>query len=303
MTRNNPVTPSPFQAWLHADESAGPQQSFRLACKLSEQMRALGRTATARADWAMARTQFWMGRFEASRALLAASCLDAIAPEADSACRLELLIPLQHSWALAMLGEPERAREQAEHGLNWARTQSTPSHLALAAGYLAQLECLLDAPEATLHWCRQARATTGSSQSADSAILLEYWALSRLGRATDEGRAQTALCDLRRCCPSHEARAFSLYAQARFHQSAAHALTHLNAALDLNARFSLHHWTARLMWMKSQSLDASGQLGEANRFLQLAAEIAQRQGARLFLDDIAGIESRTHASPHLESAT
>lgn len=133
------------------------------------------------------------------------------------------------------------------------------------------------------------------------ATLLEYWALSRLGQPTDETAAQTALARLRRDKPAQEARAFSLYAQALFHQSPAHAqgfaFTQLDAALDLNARFGLHHWEARLLHLKSQSLDAAGQLTEASRFLRLAQETAQRQGARLFLNATTGIESRTHASP------
>ncbi len=265
-------------------------------------MRPHGRSASARADWALARTLFWMGRFEASHTLLAAIRRDAITPETDSEFRLELLIPAQQSWALAMLGEVDAALEQAAHALHWAQTQA-PLHLDRLASYLAPLHCWLDAPEATLAWSRHIQASVGSSQSADNAVLLEYWALSRLGRATDEGRTQFALAALRRRSPTQEAHAFSLYAQARFQQSPAHALTHLNAALDLNARFGLHHWEAHLQHLKSKSLDATGQLGEASRFLHLAEETAQRQGARLFLDDIAGIESRTHASPPLEPAT
>lgn len=139
------------------------------------------------------------------------------------------------------------------------------------------------------------------------ATLLTYWARARLGLTSDESAAQTALARLRRYGPAREARAFSLYAQARFHQAPAHArgfaLTQLDAALDLNARCGLHHWEARLLHLKSQSLDAAGQLGEASRFLRLATGIAQRQSARLFLDAIAGIESRTHASPDPESAS
>jgi len=266
-------------------------------------MRPHGRSASARADWALAHTLFWMGRFEASRTLLAAIRRDAITPETDSEFRLELLIPAQQSWALAMLGEVAAALEQAAHALHWAQMQAAPLHLDRLASYLAQLHCLLDAPEATLAWSRRIQASAGSSQSADTAILLEYWALSRLGRATDESRTQFALATLRRRSPTQEAHAFSLYAQARFQQAPAHALTHLNAALDLNARFGLHHWAARLLHLKSQSLDAAGQLGEASRFFRLATDTARRQGARLFLDNIAGIESRTHASLPLESAS
>lgn len=308
MRRNNscaiPACPLPFQAWLEAEAVAGPQRSYRLARKLPEQLRRLGRIAAARADWAVAHTLFWMGRFEESHALLVAIRIDDITPEADTESNLALRIPLQLSWVLALLGEPEQALGQARRALGWVKTQpkNQPerAHLALACNSLGLLYCFLDAPDVVLAWSRQAHESAAASSDMDEATLLEYWALSRLGRVTDEALAQTALADLRRHHPAREARAFSLYAQALFHQSPSHALTQLDAALDLNARFGLHHWEARLLHLKSQSLDAAGQLTEASRFLRLASDVAQRQGARLFLDGIAGIESRTQAGPHTE---
>jgi hypothetical protein len=123
--------------------------------------------------------------------------------------------------------------------------------------------------------------------------LLEYWALCRLGQATHEANAQAALARLRHLGRAQEARAFSLYAQGLFHQAPAYACTQLDAALDMNARCGLHHWEARLLHLKAQSLDAAGLLAEASRFYQLAQETAQHQGARLFLDKMAPIESFT----------
>jgi tetratricopeptide (TPR) repeat protein len=301
----NPACPPPFQAWLEAEAVAGPQRSYRLARKLPEQLRRLGRTAAARADWAVAHTLFWMGRFEESHALLAAIRIDAITPEADTESNLALRIPLQLSWALALLGEAEEALEQARRAADWvdAQPKNPPDrvHLALACNSLGLLYCFLDMPDLVLAWSRRAQEFAVASSDMDEASLLEYWALSRLGRATDEARVQTALANLRRHSPAQEARAFSLYAQALFHHSPSHALTQLDAALDLNARFGLHHWEARLLQLKSQSLDAAGQLTEASRFLRLASEVAQRQGARLFLDGITGIESRTQAGSHMEN--
>ncbi|OYY95240.1 MAG: hypothetical protein B7Y41_01650 [Hydrogenophilales bacterium 28-61-23] len=300
----NPISP-PYLAWLEADAAAGPTRSYRLACRLPELMRAQGRTASARAGWALARTVFCKGRFEESRALLAsidmaAIDLEAITPDADSESRLEWLIPAQQSWALAMLGEVDRALAQAELARSWAETRPEPG---LVSGHLAQLHCFLDAPEATLAWSRRARASARQSVTSNIARLLEYWALSRLAQTPDETAAQTALAELRRHSPAHEARAFSLYAQALFHQAPALAVTQLDAALDLNARFGLHHWTARLLHLKSKSLDAGGQLSEASRFLELAREVAQRQDARLFLAEIEGIESRPRSSPTLLPAS
>jgi len=294
-----------FQNWLETDATAGPQRAYRLACRLPEQMRPIGRTAAARADWALAHTLFWRGRFAESRALLAAIRSDAITPEAGADARLELLIPAQLSLALATLGEIDAALAQAGLALSWAQDQPEAMHLASACGYLSLLHCFLDAPAATLEWSRRARAAASKRAQISlihSTNLLEYWALSRLGQPTDEAAAQTALAELRRIGRAQEARAFSLYAQGLFHQAPIHACTQLDAALDLNASCGLHHWEARLLHLKSQSLDAAGQLGEASRFLHIAQETAQRQGARLFLNDITGIESRTHASPHPESA-
>lgn len=260
-------------------------------------MRSGGRTAAARADWALARTLFWRGHFEESRTLLAAIRLDTLTPEADADARLELLIPAQLSWALAALGDIDGAHTQAECALSWAQAQPEPP--ATASGYLGLLHCFLDMPEAALAWSRRTQAA--ATRNAPSGLyqhakLLEYWALSRLGQPCDEAGAQSALLALRRLGAAHEARAFSIYAQGAFHQSPLHACTQLDAALDLNARCGLHHWEARLLQMKSRSLDAAGQLLEASRFIKLAKETAQRQRAWLFLSQIEGIESRTHVS-------
>jgi len=299
-----------FQAWLETHAVAGPQRSYPLACRLAERMRPLGRTASIRADWALAHTLFCHGRLEKSQVLLSAINLDAIRLETDVALdqvSLALLISAQMSWNLALLGDTSGALEQAARVMQTAKAapaspaEPTPANQLFACHALSQLHCFLALPEAALAWSLRAQAVVAAS--ADPALLhatklLAYWALSHLGQATDEASAQTALAALRRLGPAHEARAFSLYVQGLFRQSPAHAVTQLDAALDLNARCGLHFWTARLLYLKSRSLDAAGQLGEASRFLALAHETAQQQGARLFLDDITGIESRTYASPH-----
>lgn len=266
-------------------------------------MRPVGRTAIARADWALAHTQFWRGRFVESRELLAAINVDAIAPETEFDARLELLVPAQLSWALAMLGDVDAARGQAKRALNWAQADADARHLATVYAYLGLLHCVLDAPTEVLEWSRRLHALASHQDQASqfhTATLLQYWASSRLGQATDETGAQNALTELRRLGRAHEARAFSLYAQGLFHQSPMHAQTQLDAALDLNASCGLHHWEARLLRMKSHSLDAAGQLSEASRFLRLALETAHRQNARLFLIEIAGIESRSNVGSNME---
>ncbi len=294
-----------FQAWLEADASIGPQRAYHLACRLPDQLRPHGLAAAAQADWALAHTLFWRGRFEDSRARLAAIRLADRPPAAAGAWHPELLVPAQLSWALALLDQREAALEQA--GLAVARAEASleAAALAVACGYLGLLHCFLDAPEAALDAIRRLRACVAIGPQAGllhTAQLLEYWALSRIGRQTDEASAHTALVGLRRLGTAHEARAFNLYALGQYHQSPAHALTQIDAALDLNARHGLHHWEARLLQFKSHSLDANGLLHEASRFHNLARETAQRQGARLFLSAITGIESRTHADPDMEYA-
>lgn len=276
-------------------------------------MRPFGRTASIRAEWALAHSLFWHGRLEKSAALLNSIQLDAINQEADAVfnhVHLGLLIAAQKSWNLALLGAKDRALEHAERALNAAQREppasmNLPANRCFAEHARSLLHCFLDQPEATLYWSRQLHAE--SAECIDpvlrhSTTLLAYWASSRLRLERDENSseiaAQAALAALRRLGPAHEARGFGLYAQALYWQSPAHAVTQLDAALDLNARCGLHAWTARLLQLKSRSLDAAGQLGEASRFLALAHETAQQQGARLFLDDITGIESRTYASPH-----
>lgn len=290
-----------FDAWLEADALAGPQQSYRLARKLPQQLRTQGRTAAARADWAVAHTLFWMGRFGESRDLLAVINLDALKLDGDADFNPHRLIPVQLAWTLALLGETESAVEHGQRALAWAQNQADSVQLAAVHDALAQLYCFLDAPELTLEYARNPSAMA-NDMATDMTVLLTYWAQSRLGQSRDEAAAQTALARLRRQRPADEARAFSLYAQAQFHQSPGFALTQLDAALDLNARFGLHYWEARLLHLKSQSLDASGQLGEASRFQCLAIDTARRQGARLFLNRIAGIESRTQAGIPMEIA-
>ncbi len=272
-------------------------------------MRPFGRTASIRAEWALAHSLFWHGRLEKSAVLLASIRLDAINQEADAAFNhvpLSLLIAAQTSLNLALLGDKNLAIEHAEQTLNTIPLdQAVPVNRSYTDHARSLLHCFLDAPEATLYWSRQLHAE--SVEAVDpvlrhSTTLLAYWARSRLdvenGENASEAAAQAALAALRRLGPAHEARGFSLYAQALYWQSPAHAVTQLDAALVLNARCGLHAWTARLLNLKSRSLDAAGQLSEASRFLDLARETAEQQGARLFLDDITGIESPTYASPH-----
>jgi hypothetical protein len=243
-----------FQAWLTSDAVDGPQRSYRLACRLADAMRPFGRTAAIRAEWALAHSLFWHGRLEKSAALLASIRLDAINQDADKVfdhVPLGLLIAAQMSWNLALLGEKSQAIDHAEQTLNTSPPdQAAAMNRCFTNHALSLLHCFLDAPEATLYWSRQQPAE--SAEAVDpvlrhSTTLLGYWARSRLdaesNENTSEAAAQAALAALRRLGPAHEARGFSLYAQALYWQSPAHAVTQLDAALVLNARCGLHAWT------------------------------------------------------------
>jgi tetratricopeptide (TPR) repeat protein len=271
-------------------------------------MRPLGRTAAARATWAMAHTLFWRGRFSESYSLLneIKHTIDDLAANTDTASQAEplaRLIPTQLSWTLALLGQTNAAREYAAAALTWTQNHADCTHDAQAYGCaygcaygdLGLLYCLLDEPEPCRHWSQRSDAA--------SAVLLTYWAQSRLGQPRNEAEAQSALAHLRRRGRAQEARAFSLYAQALFHQAPAYAATQLDAAIDMNERCGLHLWEARLLHLKAQSLDAAGQLSEASRFLQLAHAMAQRQNAHLFLREMTDIDLQTESPLQLDPAS
>lgn len=298
-----------FQAWLTADMRVGPQKAYRLARRLADAMRPLGRSASIRADWALAHTLLWRGRFIDAQALLAEIAPERVDLAADagfSHIDLKLLLTAQKSWNSALLNDLPAAQRHSAALIDFVHGDSYPLHRAYASHALSLLHCLFDQATECLDWSRAAQAD--ASNSGDSGLLslsrvLEYWASSRLHLAQDEQRVQAALASLRRLGPAQEARGFSLYTQALFHQSPSHAATQIDAALDLNARFGLHLWDARLQLLKARSLDAAGLLGEADRFLNMARETARKQGAWLFLKDMPGIESRTPAFSTLEIST
>lgn len=141
------------------------------------------------------------------------------------------------------------------------------------------------AQNASLHFFRDdpAACLAALGEAADPAVqagvaLLHYWAQACLDEPADESAAQQALALLRRLAPSDEARGMAIYALAAFRQHPVYALPHLDHALDLGARFGLHHLDVRLLTAKAKSLEAAGQLGEAGRIAK-AATAAQRRAA------------------------
>ncbi len=161
--------------------------------------------------------------------------------------------------------------------LGWTLALQGEREAALALPQNATLHFFLDDPEACLRWI----GTPTNPVAAAQADLLRYWAQSRLGEPTepaDEATAQWALATLRRLAPCEEARGVAIHAETAFSRQPRHALPHLDHALDLFARFGLHHLEARLLNLKAQALDAAGLLDDASRFHQAAAEARRRQG-------------------------
>ncbi len=165
---------------------------------------------------------------------------------------------------------PESA--EGRQTLGWSLALQGEREAALALPHNPMLHFFLDQPEACL---ARLGASADPLESA-WAELLRYWALARLRQQPDEASAQAALATLRRLAPCDEARGLAVHAVAAFHRHPVYALPHLNHALDLFARFGLHHLEARLLELKARALEAGGLLGEAGRFQRAAAEAAKR---------------------------
>lgn len=166
------------------------------------------------------------------------------------------------------------ASTEGQRYLGWTLALQGEREAALALPRDAMLHFFLDAPEACLRWI----GTPANPVDAAQTNLLRYWAHTCLGERSDEAAAQTALARLRQLSPCDEARGMAVYAVAAYHRQPRHALPHLDHALDLFARFGLHHLEARLLDLKAQALDATGLLGEAGRFHKAAAEAQRHQG-------------------------
>lgn len=156
--------------------------------------------------------------------------------------------------------------------LGWTLALQGEREAALELPHNAMLHFFLDDPEA----CLRQREASSDPVALARAELLHYWAQSRLGERPDEAAAQAALATLRRLAPCEEARGTAIHAEAAFSRQPIYALPHLDHALDLFARFGLHYLEARLLEQKAQALDAAGELGDASRFQQAAAEARRR---------------------------
>lgn len=157
--------------------------------------------------------------------------------------------------------------------LGWTLALQGEVTAALALPENPLLHFFLDDPEA----CARCLSPADDPLEAARQVLLRYWVQSREGAPLQEAAAQAALVCLRKRSPCDEGRGMAIYATARFQQHPAYALPHLDHALELFARFGLHHLEARLLDLKARALAASGQLGEAGRFEVAAQEAVRRQ--------------------------
>ena len=113
--------------------------------------------------------------------------------------------------------------------------------------------------------------------------VLAYWHACRCGQTPAEAAAHHALATLRRLQPPAAAEAEAIFAEARYCIAPGWSVVWLDHALVLIDAYGQHHLKARLLGVKALALRAAGELGESARFLKLARQLAERQGAAAYL--------------------
>jgi hypothetical protein len=175
-------------------------------------------------------------------------------------------------------------RDEVDAALAEVERVAYPDRLALLQSRAAFRFLTDDPASSQLAEYLQAAEAAGGEHAAWAGLLAD-WA----GPEDKAGllRAHAALAWLRIHAPAKGAEGEAIHAEARFRRRPAQALVWLDHALEQCEKFGQHHLKARLLHRKSLALEASGQLGEAGRFLELARETAQRQGAWRYLRDMA----------------
>lgn len=259
----------------------GPIRSYPYSWRLPDLARDEGRHARLRARLALGSTLYAMGRFGEALANLPEP---EIPPEADEAGWVADLLDLR-ARCLWLQDQPTAALSLAEAA--WSIEPRALRRLQARVSFLY----LADDPEAALamgaDYREAARAVASKPDQAWAALFL-HWAHARLGQENDPAPAHDALAMLRSIVPADAAQGEALFAEAVFREAPAWSLAWLDEALALGERFGQHHLKARLLALKVRALEANGLLGESSRFLKLARETAQRQGAWRYLRDMAG---------------
>lgn len=254
-----------YAQWAELHARFGSARSYPYAWRLPDLARQADTLARHRAALALARTLYAMGRFGEARAALP----DQAGETAPAAHELRLR-------CLWLLGESGADLEHAcridyPDPLDTLRARADFAHL------------MNDPARAGPVIRAYAKAAGSHDENGAWAALLMDWL--EPGRAASPSHAALAwLCAHR---PARGAEGEALHAEARYRQAPAHALAWLDHALDQVELYGQHHLKVRLLHRKALALEAGGHLGVAARFLTLARETAQRQGAWRYLHDMA----------------
>lgn len=285
MTRETPRTSEPgrFEArhaiWAMLHACFGPARSYPYAWRLPELARGEDAQARRRAGFALALTLYSLGRFDEARSSL--PTLDGF--EDDDPELVSGILDLR-ARCLWLGGEGEAARVLA--ATVWDGRARALTRLRARAYFHYLADDPRSAVSAGMDYHDAARAA-GSPADQSWAALLVHWARARSGLSIDPAAAHTALAALSDIAPSDAAHGAALHAEAMFRQDPVWSLVWLDEALDQGERYGQHHLKSRLLHLKARSLESAGMLGEAGRFMELARDIARRQGAWRYGRDMA----------------
>ncbi len=264
--------------WAELHARFGSARAYPYAWRLPELARDEGPSARFRAALALAQTLYAMGRFGEAQAALpkdeahADACLSAEALQLHACCH-------------ALQDETDEALALAE------MAQTTWPNRLEALHAQIQFLFLIDVREAGYAVGQkylQAARLGDTEEHGAWAVLMAQWSQSTPPGRVDPVKAHTALSWLRAHAPVKAAIGEAIHAETCFRHTPAEALVWLEHALDLADKFGQHHLKARLLHLKSRSLDAAGRLAEAGRFLDLARDTARHQGAWRYLRNMAG---------------
>lgn len=261
MTPTEPQTPEQrfaerFATWEQLHNTQGPGRSYPYAWRLPELARPLGRVALQQAQHALALDLYTLGRFK--------EALEAL-PEAgdDQASnhlrhRLNLLLAHPEPNVMQVYDLSVTERDYCDYLLSHPLQDPGPSPVSNDE----------TVPEADRLW----------------STVLHAWSQAREGRDVALSASHQALASLRRLNPTLAVQAEAVFVETIYWLGPRWAPVWLDHALDLVDQYSQHHLKARLMGLKARALEAAGDLGEGARFRKQAMAMAERQGARLYLD-------------------
>ncbi len=250
--------------WAELQRDFGPIRSFPYAWRLPDLARRAGGGARFRAALALAETLIAMGRHGEALAAL---------PGDDEPHPAGLAAPLRFCRACCLAWSD--VEEEAHACLEAAvRSWTRPIDGLAARARFAFLANSPD-PQAGLAYLQAALDLQEAPHLAHARLLADW---AQPGTVAP-GELHQSLAWLRRHAPAKAAEAETCYAEARLRQTPAEALVWLDLALEQVERFGVHGLKPRLLYRKSQSLEAGGQLRDASRFLELAHTTARRLGA------------------------